>query len=222
MSALRDAVDALTLDGVERIPQRTDDGKLLRIHTVVRPSPLARLAAAVASSTGSGGRRSGSDRWAMNVLDSDALHQAAQIRAAITDWCRRDGVPVTRDLVRDLRAWSDGVAVAQAAGVGDPARQTVIIAARVDRLRAWARAIEAKLDPPRRVELRFACPVCGRADWENADGAMAPFPLVVEYHDYGTAQAVEPRALCRACRTEWDGLQAIEELGDELGELVSA
>ena len=157
----------------------------------------------------------------MNVLDSDALFQAAKIRAAITDWCRLAGAPVTKDLVRDLRAWCDAVERGRAGREWAEAAVPAIDAY-VDRLRGWRRSIDAKLDPPRRVELRSGCPVCGATTWENAEGASAPFPLVVEYHDYGTAEAVRPRAVCRACRTEWDGLGAIEELGDELGTLVSA
>lgn len=221
MSDLREAVDALTLDHVEHLPQRADDGAWLRVHTVVQPAALARLAAAVASSTGSGGRRSGSDRWAMNVLDSDALFQAAKIRAAITDWCRLAGVPVTKDLVRDLRAWCDAVERGRPGPEWERAAAPALDGY-VERLRGWLRSIEAKLDPPRRVELRSACPVCGATHWESAEGISAPFPLVVEYHDYGTAESVRPRAVCRACRIEWDGLGAIEELGEELGTVVSA
>ena len=48
MSELREAVDALTLDRVERRQQRADDGTGLRVHPIVQPSALARLAAAVA------------------------------------------------------------------------------------------------------------------------------------------------------------------------------
>lgn len=212
MSELLDAVDSLTKP--ERRPFKQDimmGGRVVgqQSRTIELPPLLTRLAEAVTSSIGSGGRSSGSSPWTMNPLDSDALFEFGKITAAIGDWCRMVGVIQSRDAVVDLRRWH-----AAYLGKVDHSGDEFY----TGQLRQWKGIINVKLDPARKFEIELPCPVCGKAKWTDAEGNEIPFPIVVEYRDYGTAEAIKPRAMCRACLIVWQGFGSIEELGDELKE----
>ena len=142
------------------------------------------------------------------MLDSEALYQFGQISSAIGDWCRIVGVVPTRDALVDLRRWY----------VAHTARTDTQDDWYIRELRRWAHLITAKLDPPRRFELEYPCPICGQSKYTDAEGNELKFPVVVEYRDYGTAESIRPNATCRACTAVWRGEPSIRELGDEMTE----
>jgi len=211
-SDILDAVDALTKP--ERRPYQQDivmGGHVVgqQKQVIELPPLLTRMAEAVTSSIGSGGRSSGSSPWTMNPLDSDVLHEFGIITSTIGDWCRMAGIVASRNAVVDLRRW-------YAAYLGKVDRSGE--AFYTDQLKKWKGLINGKLDPARKFEIESPCPICGKAKWVDAEGNEMPFPIMVEYRDYGTAEAIKPKAMCRACLVVWQGFGSIEELGDELKE----
>lgn len=213
--ALREAVDALTKPEKRQYRQPVlEDDKTVghKMKVIILPPLLSRLADSVTSSIGSGGRSSGSSPWTMNPLDSEALFAFGKITAAISDWCRIIKVEPSRDAVVALDRWF-------AAYNAHPDYNADGFY--FEQLREWRSIITGKLDPARKFEIQVPCPICGQTKWLDPEGNEAPYPIVVEYRDYGTAEAIKPRALCRACNNVWLGTGSIEELGEELREKAS-
>ena len=200
MTDLLDVVDELTLSRPKKL--ETDDGFMW----VTEEPLLVQLQEAVSSSLRSGSG-SGGAPWTRNVLDGDALHQAAVITATIGDWCRIAGAVVTRDPVTDLRAWH-----AKRLSARDPE------AFYLEQLRKWAGMIRAIVNPPKTLEILGACPVCKEQTYTNATGETVRNPLVMIYRPDTTNMHKAARATCRACDTVWQGDEAMEELADELKE----
>lgn len=206
MTDLLDAIDALTKPRIEHMAQTSDEGKYLHTHTAEHKPLLTQLKDAVnpSSNTNAG---SASLASARNPINSEALWEYTKIASAIGDWCRIAGADRTRDPIIDLRRWY----IAYTKHDADPDWY-------VAELRRWAKLISKLLDPPKRIELTVACPVCGKRTWVDAEGNDVLFPLVVEYRVPETGESIRPVALCRACETIWHGIEAIEELGIELTE----
>ena len=197
---LLSVVDELTLSKPVKVP--TDDG-----HTWATEDPLlVQLQEAVSSSLSSGSG-SGGAPWTRNVLDSDALHQAAIITSTIGDWCRIAGAEVTRDPVKDLRAW-----YAKRLSAQDPESFYLGV------LLKWVATIRTIISPPKTLEILGACPVCKEQTYTNATGETVRNPLVMIYRPDTTNMHKAARATCRACDTVWQGDEAMEELADELKE----
>lgn len=200
MTDLLTVVDELTLPKPVKVP--TDDG-----YTWATEDPLlVQLQEAVSSSLRSGSG-SGGAPWTRNVLDSDALHQAAIITATIGDWCRIAGAVVTRDPVQDLRAW-----YAKRLSVQDPESFYLGV------LLKWVATVRTIISPPKTLEILGACPVCKEQTYTNATGETVRNPLVMIYRPDTTNMHKAARATCRACDTVWQGDEAMEELADELKE----
>lgn len=202
---LTEAVRSLTEPRIERVAVLDEEGRLTRTHATEHPPLLAQLRESVRPS-GENSAGSSVPAGMRNVIDSTALYEYSRMAAAIGDWCRIAQIPATRDPIADLRAW-------HAAALLDERRA----AWHERQLRGFARTIRAHLDPPTRVELEFSCPVCGQREWMDADGG-GTWPLRMEYRREDTGTLSEVRVLCRACRCEWDGLDAVVELGEELAE----
>ena len=202
MTDLLTVVDELTLPKLVKVP--TDDG-----HTWATEDPLlVQLQEAVSSSLRSGsGSGSGGAPWTRNVLDSDALHQAAIITSMIGDWCRLAGAEVTRDPVQDLRAW-----YAKRLSARDP--ETFYLGV----LQKWVTTIRALVNPPKTLEILGACPVCKAVTYTNSTGDTVRNPLVMTYRPDTANMHRAARATCRACDTIWQGDEAMEELAAELKE----
>lgn len=197
---LLSVVDELTLSKPVKVP--TDDG-----HTWATEDPLlVQLQEAVSSSLSSGSG-SGGAPWTRNVLDSDALHQAAIITSTVGDWCRIAGAEVTRDPVKDLRAW-----YAKRLSAQDPESFYLGV------LLKWVATIRTIISPPKTLEILGACPVCKEQTYTNATGETVRNPLVMIYRPDTTNMHKAARATCRACDTVWQGDEAMEELADELKE----
>lgn len=204
MTELLDAVDDLTLPRPVKV--ETDTG-----HTWATEDPLlTQLQEAVSSSLNSGSG-SGGAAWTRNVLDSDALHQAAIITSTIGDWCRMTGATVTRDPITDLRAW---YVAFQTRDQPDGFYLT--------RLRSWANQIRAMANPPKTVEITSPCPVCGEGSYVNDLGERITNPLTLTYRPDDTNMWRNSKVLCRACQAVWTGGDAMEELADELNEKDTA
>lgn len=200
MTDLLTVVDELTLPKPVKVP--TDDG-----YTWATEDPLlVQLQEAVSSSLRSGSG-SGGAPWTRNVLDSDALHQAAIITATIGDWCRIAGAVVTRDPVQDLRAW-----YAKRLSTRDPEAFYLGV------LLKWVTTIRALVNPPKTLEILGACPVCKAVTYTNGSGETVRNPLAMTYRPDTANMHKAARASCRACDTVWQGTEAMEELRDELME----
>ena len=197
---LLQAVDDLTLPRNVKVP--TDDG-----HTWATEDPLlVQLQEAVSSSLSSGSG-SGGAPWTRNVLDSDALHQAAIITSTIGDWCRIAGATVTRDPVQDLRAW-----YAKRLSTRDP--ETFYLGM----LQTWVTTIRTIVNPPKTLQILGACPVCKEVTYTNSAGETVSNPLVMTYRPDTANMHRAARASCRVCGTVWQGVEAMEELDTELRE----
>lgn len=204
MSDLLEVVDELTLPKPVRVV--TDDG-----HTWATEDPLlVQLQEAVSSSLRSGSG-SGGAAWTRNVLDSDALHQAAIITSTIGDWCRMAGVTVTRDPIIDLRAWY----VARLTATNP---ETFYL----EQLRKWVGQIRVMIHPPRTLEITAPCPICGQGSYTNDMGEDIRNPLVMTYRATDERFWRGARVLCRSCDNVWAGVDAMEELREELDEKDTA
>lgn len=206
MTDLLTALDAITKPVVTSFPQKDDDGKWIKAHTVTMAPLLQQLAEAVTGSlVGIGG--SGSLASERNMLDSEALRQAGIIRSAIRDWCYAAGVSTTRDMVVDLRRWY--VAYLTSDNRADEFYTS--------QMRKWKRTIERKLDPPKQIDLLFPCPVCGSTTGVDSEKNPVSPALIVEYPRDNPLDAV---AMCRGegCTATWEGKTAIEELMEEENE----
>lgn len=194
MSQLDDAVDALTRERINTVPQRDDNGAVVRIRTVQLPPLLTQLVDGITSATGKGG---GGGSGESMVINSQAFQLAATISRKINTWCKYEHVQPSRDMTVDLRRW-------HMAYKGDD--DDVL-----DELQAWAKLITELFDPPKRLEVTEPCPVCGEQSWIDAEGWQMPFPLVIETHP-----EQDPKALCRACSRVWRGETELRSLRWEL------
>jgi hypothetical protein len=231
MNDLRDAVDALTLNTRTMVVQWITglgpmcEGKCPKdrehSHTVhVDHDPLLhQLEAAIASTmTGGGGR---AQKFAMNVLDSDALMRFSQIESQIRDWCRLAGVEASRHPADNLRSWYvTRLALHPDERLGD--------AAAVGILRGWAVTIRSKLDPPRTREILDPCPQCGSDTWVDGEGVTYRHPVSITYRPgeptdeeldltaLAHASLSTARAECRSCKASWEGSAGIRSLKWEI------
>lgn len=178
MSELLEAVDDLTLPRPVKV--QTDDG-----HTwATEDALLVQLEEAIRSTTGRTGGRSASHTRA--VLDVDALMQFHRITSTIGDWCRMAGANVTRDPVKDLRAW-------HAAFVATETATEIYLR----QMQGWAALIRSKLNPRIAMEYLGACPECAADVWVNDDGERILHPVEVSYEQADPFRTV--RWECRAC-----------------------
>jgi hypothetical protein len=198
------AVGALTDPVITHVTQTDDAGAYLRTHTAEHEALLVQLDKAITSAIGNGG---GGGSATGNVLNGKALYRAFLIRTELGSWCRMNGVKVTRDLMVDLIAWFDLFKLT-GNDSGFYVRQ----------LNGWAKTIRDLIDPPQRVPQDIPCPVCGATKYTDEEGDISTNPIVLEYHredPIGTARVVCRNADCAA---EWDNMEALNELKDELAE----
>jgi hypothetical protein len=210
---LLDAVDALTRPTVDNVKQTTDDGTYIRTVPVEHPALLQQLADAVVPSAGNdGGSKSASARE-RNIIDSDALWELTKIETQLRDWMRHDLAAFDRkDLPASLRRWY--VAYAATTQPNDDITEWLI-----RELRRWERTILSRLDRTvKQLETGHLCPLCKTAEWIDPDGARQPARLILSYRRDDDGRTSEERVICQRCRTGWDSMAAIEELGEELTE----
>lgn len=209
---LLDAVDALTKPTVDNIKQTTDDGEYLRTVPVEHPALLQQLADAVVPSAGNdGGSKSASARE-RNVLDSDALWELTKIETELRDWLRHDRAAFDRnDLPASLRRWY----VAYNAQTQQDAAEWYL-----SELRRWERVILSRLDRTvKQIPTGYLCVLCGTQQWVDPDGERQPARLILSYRRDEDGRTSEERVTCQRCRTGWESMDAIKELGDELTEV---
>jgi hypothetical protein len=201
---LLDTVDELTLPKPVKVP--TDDGYTWATEDAL----LVQLREAVSSSLRSGSG-SGGAPWTRNVLDSDALHTASIITATIGDWCRMAGAEYTRDPVKDLRAWY----VARLAATNPEEFY-------LGQLRKWVGQIRVMVTPPKTLEITAACPICGQGEYVNDMGETVKHPLQMTYRATEERFWRGAKVACRACLNVWSGVEAMEELREEIDEKDTA
>lgn len=191
---LLEAIDALIAPVRTRVLQ---DG--MGAITIVRPSLLEQLGAAVTSSNGNDGASKSGLPSERNVIDSDAQYQHGLMVSQIESWARIRGVVGRLKPADGLRAW-------YAAHVLVVPREDTFY---THKIWSWVRLIETKLDPPKRLELIEPCPVCGKEKWVDHNGHEYRFPIVIEYWETGTP---ESKAICRSCEHVWEGQTALRKL----------
>lgn len=178
MTDLLEAVDDLTLPRNVRV--ETDTG-----HTWATEDPLlVQLEEAIRSTTGRAGGRSASHT--RMILDADALFQFHKITSTIGDWCRMAGAEVTRNPVKDLRAW-----YVKRLTASDPESFYLL------QLQSWVALIRGKLTPLVKREWLGNCPECDANEWTNDEGETVLHPVVIEYDPDHVMATV--RWTCRAC-----------------------
>jgi hypothetical protein len=212
---LLDAVDALSKPTVDNVKQTTDDGTYIRTVPVEHPALLQQLAEAVVPSAGNdGGSKSASARE-RNIVDSEALWELTKIQTELRDWMRHNPAAFDRnDLPGSLRRWYVH------ANVSHPDTNPDWIEWVIRELRRWERIIINKLDRTRKqLETGHLCPLCKTAQWIDQDGARQPARLILSYRRDDDGRTSEERVICQRCRTGWDSMGAIEELGEELAEV---
>lgn len=209
MTALLEAVDALTKETHDHIAQKDDDGKWLKAHTVTMPPLLVRMHESVMPSSGTDGG-SKSAKSTRSPVDLDALFEFAKMTSQIGDWCRIAGTPVTRDPVTDLRRWYTD-RLTQTPDEHDDRFY-------LGQLRAWANIIRNHLYPPERFTPEIPCPVCGAKEWGDMINGGGTWPIEVRYRKDDDGTMSDETALCRPCRTVWQGHDAIVELAEEAAE----
>jgi hypothetical protein len=203
MTELLDAVDDLTRPKPVKVA--TDTG-----YTWATEDPLLdQLADAVASGLGSpsGGTAA---PWARNLLNTDALHTAGMITSQIADWCRMVKVPTTRNTAIDLRSWYDAFSASAGESLDD---------FYVRKLRAWGEQIRGMLNPPKLLQVTAACPECLESSYPNEDGALVPYPVVIQYWANGVSVWDGAKASCRACGFEWRGEWDLRSLRHSVDEM---
>lgn len=211
---LLDAIDALTKPTIDNVKQTTDDGEYLRTVPVEHPALLQQLADAVVPSAGNdGGSKSASARE-RNVIDSDALWELTKIQTELRDWMRHDLTAYDRnDLPASLRRWY--ITYEQQPTFNDELTEW-----HVRELRRWERTITAKLDRNvKQIPTGYLCVICKDQQWIDQDGERQPARLILSYRKDEDGRTSEEQVTCQRCRTRWDSMGAIEELGEELAEV---
>lgn len=196
---LLSAVDDLTLP--RNVKVETDEG----LTWATEDALLVQLEEAISSTTGrSGGRSLGHERM---ILDADALMRFHQITAAIGDWCRIEGTNVTRNPVKDLRAW-------HARRIGRPVTERTGDEFYINQLHDWANLIRGKMRPKRQWEIKRACPECDNTTWTDEEGDEFSHPLVVEFDP--DAPLASAKWSCRNCGAGAEGVLAQRALAYNL------
>lgn len=215
---LLDVVDVLTKPTTEHITQTADDGTYVGIHSVQHPSLLDQLYASITPSAGNDGGSKSVAARERNMVKSEALHEWQRISDTVHGWCTPWGAEwVKDDVPGSLRRWY----VKFAASADGPAAWDWY----ESELRRWVRVIRTQLEPPNRLEIQAACPVCRSEYWTDQNGDTYRWPIIVEYRKADDAP-IKPRATCRACpdilgsQTQWVGFEAVAELGEELTEVT--
>jgi len=195
---LLDAVDALTLPTTVRVDQGGGH------PTIIKHAPLLdQLEAAVAGNTGS---HEGSSKSLERIpIDPGALELKGTISSTVLSWQLRLSRSVRFDTVAgQLRSW-------YAAYIGTVrSEHTDLQYERI--LTGWDRQISTMFDPPTRLEVTAACPLCDVRVSVEAGTGNHRTAVVVEYREVGAATLDEASGLCRACGAVWKGRSALREL----------
>jgi hypothetical protein len=203
---LLDAVDALTKPVRRKVIQDTEGGGTQTV-TIILPCLLEQLEASIYGSVVNDGGGGSSAPQQRNVLDGDALFALVKMKSAIGDWSRMVGIRATKEAVDDLRQWY----IAYNARPASDGREFY-----ERELGKWARQIEARLDPVKRLEITEPCPVCGANEYTDEEGQVLKFPVVVEWRESAGQPLERAAGLCRACLTVWEGGHALRSLRFDL------
>ena len=189
-SDLDEAVYELTEIKIHYEPQITTE-----------PSLFDQLEEAVRSSAGTGGasKAAANERSPLNPA---ALAIRDEIRQHITAWCVKSNIRAGRNLTGNLRRWHTANPDAGEWHISE--------------LHRFARMIRGHFTNIKRAAIETPCPVCHATTWTDQHGDTYLWPL--ERTRIDGQHITRVRATCRACETEWDDLEAVAELRDELAE----
>jgi len=198
MTALLDAVDALTLPTTARVDQGAGP------PTVIKHAPLLdQLEAAVAGGIGS---HAGASAYRERMpLNADAMRLVDEVSGEVMRWHLRLSSAVRfGSLAGRVRAWYVLHVGTVTSEHTDKAFAGV--------LEGWQREVEALFDPPTRLEVTAPCPMCAArfsTDERTGDRVTA---VTVEYREVGVLTLDEAVGSCRACKVVWKGRSALREL----------
>jgi len=198
MTALLDAVDALTLPTTVRVDQG------LGHPTVIKHAPLLdQLEAGVAGGIGShAGASPARERM---PIDAGALQLVDDISSTVMGWKLRLSKGARfGSLSFRLRDWYVAYIGTVRSEHSDREYERV--------LSGWQGQVSGMFDPPTRLEITAPCPLCAARFTVDALTGNSGAAVVVEYREVGAATLDEASGLCRACGAVWKGRSALREL----------
>jgi hypothetical protein len=203
---LQDLIDEFTrkhrveiVDGGRTLGHRWDDALLVQLRHAKT------TATTYAADPGA------SQRHSRTTINARAVALYGTIERQVRSWALAAGY------TRQTGTWSLPEAILTAWYARS--RQIDDLTAYTAALTAWKRQIGDLLDPPHRFDIDQPCPICHV--W------VFTIDATDEQNDTGETRQVRAltgiertpnlhRITCRACKTEWDGLDAAQELADEL------
>jgi len=198
MTALLDAVDALTLPTTARVDQGGGH------PTVIKHAPLLdQLEAAVAGGIGS---HAGASAYRERMpLNADAMRLIDDVSSVVMVWHLRLSSSVRfGSLAVRVRAWYVLHLGSVTSEHTDKAYAGV--------LEGWQKEVEALFDPPTRLEVTAPCPMCGVRRSTDERTGQEGSAVVIEYREVGALTLDEAVGSCRACEVVWKGRSALREL----------
>jgi hypothetical protein len=198
---LRRLINQLTQTHEVRV---RDGGRHLGVRT--DPALIVQLRRAKTSATTYATDPGASLRHERSIYNSEASKLYTEIEQAVRRWARVAGYDRTGDWPEPetlLRHWYARTYL----------DNSLDITAHALTCRGWTYRIRELLDPPARFDIDRPCPICRVHTFtKEADGLDR---IVRALHGAERAPDLY-RVTCRSCGATWDGLEAAQELADEL------
>jgi len=148
-----------------------------------------------------GGRGPGSSEIGL-IIDVDALEVHAQIIDRVREWCLNAHTAFRRsELAGSIRTWAEQFqTLYDAQNVADE-----VLHDHIRQLDTWAKWIEDKFNPDKKLEWPLPCPRCGtkRIQVQGPAGTVEQFAVEINL----TKQTVTCRAL--SCDEHWYGVEGM-------------
>jgi len=206
------AVEALTKPTTTGVAQKNDKtGRWERVHEVTHDPLLKQMRDRVWPSGENNGGAAAAPQERV-PLDAHMLYEWTKIATQIKSWAVSAGHTPTGDPIRDLHNW---YRTASHARDWDASWS-------IGQLRRWERHIQKLLAKTGGFVIEAPCPICGTTAWGNAIDGGGMYPIKVEYVIDDEERLTDHSALCQACKTVWDGWDAVDELREELLERRAA
>lgn len=205
---LLDAVEALTKEQRTGVAQKNDKtGRWERVHEVTHDPLLKQIRDAVWPSRENNGGASAAPQERV-PLDTHMLYEYGKIATQIGSWAVGVGHQPTRDPIRDLHNWYSTV----------NRDRNLDTSWYVSQMRKWERHITKLLSKTGGFVAHAPCPICGATEWGDVINGGGMFPIRIEYTIEDDGRLANHSALCNACKTVWEGFDAVDELATELAE----
>lgn len=209
LDEIKAQVEALVAPARHTFWQPRDDrpGAARDLRTAYAPSLLALLSESLGST--SGGGRGGAEKRTRSIIDADGVELWRTITERTQSLWEREsgsrfwnGSKHPSDL---LKAWLPAF-IARMSLELMPDEDRAECKSVLSLLTSWVRTIEAKFDPPRKIEILVACPECDTLRFLDGQGDES-FALVAEM----SAVTGRTRVVCKACNTVWHSLEEYQK-----------